>query len=123
VDGGRINVIDSTSTEMLKAFAGDLRARGIRLGFANLRTEVRALLERSGVKAALGEGALFPTLKSAVASCEPPASRKHLADKDTTQGVRLRGLWAASGRVQRLWAFWSLEKVAVHQNRRVVCVI
>jgi hypothetical protein len=37
----------------------------------NLRTEVRALLERSGVKAALGEGALFPTLKSAVASCEP----------------------------------------------------
>jgi hypothetical protein len=41
-------------------------ARGIRLGFANLRTEVRALLERSGVLGALGDGALFATLKSAV---------------------------------------------------------
>ena len=71
VDGGPINAIDSTGADMLEALADDLRARGIRLGFANLRTEVRALLERSGVKAALGEGALFPTLKSAVASCEP----------------------------------------------------
>jgi MFS superfamily sulfate permease-like transporter len=71
VDGGPINIIDSTGAAMLEALAGDLRARGIRLGFANLRTEVRALLERSGVKAALGEGALFPTLKSAVAICEP----------------------------------------------------
>jgi len=71
VDGGPINIIDSTGASMLEALVSDLRARGIRLGFANLRTEVRALLERSGVKAALGEGALFPTLKSAVASCEP----------------------------------------------------
>ena len=71
VDGGPINIIDSTGAAMLEALAGDLRARGIRLGFANLRTEVRGLLERSGVKAALGEGAFFSTLKSAVASCEP----------------------------------------------------
>ena len=47
----------------------DLCTRGIRLGFANLRTEVRALLERSGVLVALGDGALFPTLKSAVDAC------------------------------------------------------
>jgi hypothetical protein len=41
-----------------------MRTRGIRLGFASLRTEVRALLERSEVQAALGDGALFTSLKS-----------------------------------------------------------
>jgi high affinity sulfate transporter 1 len=69
VDGGPINSIDSTGAAMLEALSEDLRGRGIRLGFANLRTEVRALLERSGVQAALGDGALFPTLKSAVDGC------------------------------------------------------
>ena len=69
VDGGTINSIDSTGAAMLEALSEDLRARGIRLGFANIRTEVRTLLERSGVQAALGDGALFPTLKSAVDAC------------------------------------------------------
>jgi sulfate permease, SulP family len=69
VDGGPINSVDSTGAAMLEALSEDLSTRGIRLGFANLRTEVRALLERSGVLAALGDGALFPTLKSAVDAC------------------------------------------------------
>ena len=71
VDGSPINTIDSTGAAMLEALSEDLQTLGIRLGFANLRTEVRALLERSGVQAALGEGALFPTLKSAVDACKP----------------------------------------------------
>jgi anti-anti-sigma regulatory factor len=69
VDGSPINSIDSTGAAMLEALSEDLRARGVRLGFANLRTEVRALLERSGVQAALGDGAFFPTLESAVDGC------------------------------------------------------
>ena len=69
VDGGPINSVDSTGAAILEALVADLRTRGIRLGFANLRTEVRALLERSGVQAALGEDALFTTLKSAVDAC------------------------------------------------------
>jgi SulP family sulfate permease len=69
VDGGPINSVDSTGAAMLEALSEDLSTRGIRLGFANLRTEVRALLERSGVLAALGDGALFPSLKSAVDAC------------------------------------------------------
>ena len=69
VDGSTINSIDSTGAAMLEALSADLHTRGIHLGFANLRTEVRTLLERSGVQAALGEGALFPTLKSAVDAC------------------------------------------------------
>ena len=59
VDGGPINVIESTGAAMLEALAGDLRVRGIRLGFANLRTEVQGLLEHSGVEAALRERARF----------------------------------------------------------------
>jgi high affinity sulfate transporter 1 len=69
VDGGTINSVDSTGAAILEALSEDLRTRGIRLGFANLRTEVRALLERSGVLAAIGDSALFPTLKSAVDAC------------------------------------------------------
>jgi MFS superfamily sulfate permease-like transporter len=69
VDGSPINSIDSTGAAMLEALSEELRTHGIRLGFANLRTEVRALLERSGVQEALGTGALFPTLKSAVDGC------------------------------------------------------
>ena len=71
VDGSSINTIGSTGAAMLEALSEDLRALGTRLGFANLRTEVRALLERSGVQAALDEGALFPTLKSAADACNP----------------------------------------------------
>ena len=69
VDGSTINSVDSTGATILEALSEDLRTRGIRLGFANLRTQIRALLERSGVQAALGDGALFPTLKSAVDAC------------------------------------------------------
>lgn len=69
VDGSPINSIDGTGAAMLEGLSEDLCARGLRLGFANLRTEIRALLERSGVHAALRDGALFPTLKSAVDAC------------------------------------------------------
>ena len=71
VDGSTINGVDSTGAAVLEALSEDMRTRGIRLSFANLRTEVRALLERSGVQAALGDGALFTTLKSAVDACVP----------------------------------------------------
>jgi hypothetical protein len=44
-------------------------ARGLSGSASNLRTEVRTLLKRSGVQTALGDGALFLTLKSAVDAC------------------------------------------------------
>jgi MFS superfamily sulfate permease-like transporter len=69
VDGSPINSIDSTGAAMLEGLSEDLHARGIQPGFANLRTEARACLERSGVLRALGDGALFATLKSAVDAC------------------------------------------------------
>jgi len=66
VDGSTINLVDSTSAEMLEALARELALRGIRFGLANCRSEIRATFERSGVLAQIGADFMFPTLKSAV---------------------------------------------------------
>jgi hypothetical protein len=55
---------------MLEGLAEDLPERGDPARLCKSPTEVRALLERSGVQAALGDGSLFPTLKSAVDACD-----------------------------------------------------
>lgn len=65
VDGGPVNTIDTTGVAAIDELADELRRRGIRLGFASLRTEVRAVLERAGAREQLGEGAFFATLNSA----------------------------------------------------------
>ena len=66
VDGGPINTIDSTGAAMLEALAHDLRQRGVKLGLANIRTEVLALLERTGTMETIGNDAVFATLKSSI---------------------------------------------------------
>jgi MFS superfamily sulfate permease-like transporter len=66
VDGSPVNVVDSTGAEVLEALAGELASRGIRFGIANVRTETRVMLERSGALACIGSGFVFPTLKSAI---------------------------------------------------------
>jgi hypothetical protein len=48
----------------------EMKQRGVKLGFAQLRSEVRSILERAGVKAVLGEDAFFPTLNSALRAFE-----------------------------------------------------
>jgi MFS superfamily sulfate permease-like transporter len=65
VDGSPINTIDATGAEVVADLAEALRQRGVRLGFANLRTEVREVLERAGVNARVGEDAFYATLNSA----------------------------------------------------------
>jgi high affinity sulfate transporter 1 len=66
VDGSTINLVDSTGAQMLEALAAELAARGVCLGFANCRSEIRATFERSDVLARMGSDFVFPTLKSAV---------------------------------------------------------
>ena len=68
VDCGPINSVDSTGAEVLETLVHDLQARGVRLCLADLRTEVRGLLDRAGVIDALGPSAVFPTLEAAVAA-------------------------------------------------------
>jgi high affinity sulfate transporter 1 len=66
VDGGPLNGVDTTGADMLGTLAVELEAAGIRLGFAGLRSEVRALLGRSGALAGSGADLVFPSLNSAV---------------------------------------------------------
>jgi high affinity sulfate transporter 1 len=66
VDGSTINLVDSTGAQMIEALAAELTAGGVRLGFANCRSEIRATFERTGVLARIGPDFVFPTLKSAV---------------------------------------------------------
>ena len=66
VDGSPINTIDSTGAAVLEALADDLRQRGVKLGLANIRTEVLAVLERTGTMKTIGHDAVFDTLKSSI---------------------------------------------------------
>jgi MFS superfamily sulfate permease-like transporter len=66
VDGSPVNAIDSTGAEVLEALADELAARGVSFGIANLRTETRGMIERTGALSQIGSNFVFPTLKSAV---------------------------------------------------------
>jgi high affinity sulfate transporter 1 len=65
VDGSPLNTIDTTGAAAVADLGEELGRRGIRLAFANLRSEVRAVLERAGVQSRLGEDAFYTTLNSA----------------------------------------------------------
>ena len=65
VDGSTINLVDITGAEMLESLVGQLAARGIRFGLANVRREVRNSLERAGVLERIGADFIFPTLNTA----------------------------------------------------------
>ncbi len=66
VDGSPINAIDATGASAIADLVAELRQRGVTLGFATLRTEVRTVLDRAGVTDTLGAGSFFPTFNSAV---------------------------------------------------------
>jgi high affinity sulfate transporter 1 len=73
VDGAPLNLIDTTGAEVVADLSEELARRGIRLGFANLRSQVRAVLERAGVTARLGDDAFYATLNSARRAFEAQA--------------------------------------------------
>jgi MFS superfamily sulfate permease-like transporter len=66
VDGGPLNGVDTTGADMLAALAAELDAIGVKLGFAGLHSEVRALLGRSGALESNAVDLVFPSLNSAV---------------------------------------------------------
>ena len=65
LDGSTINLVDITGAEMLEGLIGDLASRRVRFGLANVRAQVRAALERTGVLERIGAEFVFPTLNSA----------------------------------------------------------
>jgi sulfate permease, SulP family len=54
LDASAVVQVDSTAAAMLEEVRADLAARGIALGLAELHADVRGLLERSGLIAAIG---------------------------------------------------------------------
>ncbi|MFO1142809.1 MAG: SulP family inorganic anion transporter [Amaricoccus sp.] len=65
IDAGAVTQIDSTAAAMLEEFRADLAARGVRLGFAEFNAEVRDLLDRAGLLAAVGPDMIFDDLDDA----------------------------------------------------------
>jgi MFS superfamily sulfate permease-like transporter len=65
LDGSTVTLLDLTGTEMLDTLTGELAARGVHLGLANVHRDVRARLDRAGVLDHIGTASVFPTLNSA----------------------------------------------------------
>jgi hypothetical protein len=66
LDAGANPDLDITSSEMLGELAGSLRGAGVDFALADLRGPVVAMLERSGLHAALGADYVYTTLDEAV---------------------------------------------------------
>lgn len=66
VDAETINLIDTTSTEMLLKLHGDLERQGVTLGFARVRDAVRERMQAAGVVDAIGAERLYETITDGV---------------------------------------------------------
>lgn len=70
LDMSAITQTDSTAAAMLEEFRADLAARGVRLAFAEFNTEVRDLLARAALVAAVGPDMIFDDLDDALRAFE-----------------------------------------------------
>jgi MFS superfamily sulfate permease-like transporter len=70
LDASAITQVDSTAAAMLDEFGADLAGRGVRFGLAELHAEVRELLGRSGLLAAVGPDMIFDDLDDALRAFE-----------------------------------------------------
>ena len=70
LDASAITQIDSTAAAMLEEVRADLAGRGVRLGLAELHAEVRDLLDRAGLLAAIGPDMIFDDLDDALRAFE-----------------------------------------------------
>lgn len=68
IDASAIPQFDSSAAAMLMELCEELRARGIRLGLAELHAEAREMLDRAGVIACIGPDMVFHILEDAHAA-------------------------------------------------------
>ncbi len=73
VDGGPITHLDSTGADTIADLVDDMRGRSMRLALGGVVPQVQRMLERSGALDRLGPGAVFETLRAAVAAHESPS--------------------------------------------------
>ena len=62
--------VDTTGCDMLDDLALDLQDQGCRLVFAEMKDPVRAKLRQFGMEHALPDDRFYPTIESAVDSCQ-----------------------------------------------------
>lgn len=67
--------LDTTGAASLDQVCGDLEAAGIAIAIAAAKTQVRAMLERTGLAARIGASRMFPTVESAVEALSKNAMR------------------------------------------------
>lgn len=89
VDASAITQVDSTGAEMFQAIREDLRQRGIRMAFAEVQSDVAALLARAGLSAADGTTLFFDDLEDALQAfgSANPDPKAEAADGLHTMGV------------------------------------
>ena len=76
LDASAVARIDSTAAAMLEEVRADLAARGIALGLAELHADVRGLLDRAGLLAAIGAAMIFDDLDDALRAFEAVGTSK-----------------------------------------------
>lgn len=87
IDASAIPQIDSTAADMLGELQSDLKNRGVTLGLAELHTDARALLERSGVVEKIGPGMIFEGMEDALDAYETKYGRN---DGQPTGSVEIK---------------------------------
>jgi high affinity sulfate transporter 1 len=87
LDASPITQIDSTAAAMLEEVRSDLARRGVRLGLAEVHTEVRGLLERAGLIAAIGPEMIFDDLDDALRAAQAGAITKGTGERAARAGV------------------------------------
>ncbi|MFG1245167.1 SulP family inorganic anion transporter [Xanthobacter flavus] len=70
LDASAITQVDSTAAAMLEEVRADLASRGVALGLAELHRDVRTLLDRAGLIAAVGPAMIFEDLDDALRTFE-----------------------------------------------------
>lgn len=80
LDAGAIAQIDVTAAEMFITLADNLKAIGVRLGLAELNTDVRELLSRAGALDQIGADMIFDDMGDAV---HTHRLARRLQDRDT----------------------------------------
>jgi MFS superfamily sulfate permease-like transporter len=76
LDASAIVQVDSTGAAVLDDIAIELSRRGIALGLVELHAETRALLERAGVVARIGQAMIFQNLDDALRAFEARSGRQ-----------------------------------------------
>ncbi|MCA1371463.1 SulP family inorganic anion transporter [Bradyrhizobium sp. BRP14] len=70
IDASAIPQIDTTATGMLEEAYEEMKKRGMALGFAELHTDARAILDRAGVLQKIGPAMIFKGMEDALLAFE-----------------------------------------------------